>query len=393
MNSPAIRPLRAAAAILLASAAAAPAPAEDAKANPLRGPDIPSLVAKAAEMKAKDVPGLVAALADLAADRKDRGTDLDFAIEFAVRETDRGLRLLALDAARKIDRKGAAERLRKRLAEKDVVRVALAAEALGHLGSAEDVPPLLETMKGPSEIAACAAATSLARLASGKDTDEIALAGVMHAEDHVTYHAAWAVQDIVKKPKAAVAKFEKLASKKDYSIRATATVALLQDKLAEPHVWGDSLAEARKLLLAAPASVPVKGTVPDSAKAVEAALVWLREKMPSHELLLRAAVKQINVPGPTGETRPDAMTESIDVSLQDAAKEPRTIAYFLHRAAVVVFQKRIGEPSFGHRGWEPGIFDSYDVCVVAKLYDAGPGGLTRERFVRQILGNRPWGGI
>lgn len=373
-----------------------PSRAGDPVPNPLRGADVAAALAKAADLEAKEFPTLVKALADLASDRKDRGNDLEFAVEYAVRETDRSLRLLALDAARKIDRKGAAERLRKKLAEKDPLRIVLAAECLGHVGSADDVPALVEAAKSPSELIAVAAHSSLARVASGKDVDAIIEAGLGHANAHVTDHAAWAVQDILKKPKAAIAKFEKLAAKKDATgIRAAATVALLEDKLAAPHAWGDSLAKAREALLAAPpaATVPVKGAAADSVKNVEAALAWLREKMPAQDLLFRAAVKQVNVPGPSGETRPDTATDHLDVSLLDASQEPRKCAYLLLRAAVVLFQKRIGEPFLGHRGWEPGIFDSYDLCVVARLYDAGPGGLSRERFVGDRLDQRPWGGL
>jgi hypothetical protein len=383
-------------AFLAVPAASPAARAGDPAANPIRGSDLKTSLETAEALEKKDLPALVAALVGLAPARKESAAqDLDLAVEYAARETDRPLRFLALEAARTIDRKGAAERFRKKLGEKDVVRVALAVEALGHVGSADDVPALMELLKSPSEMVACAAATALARVASSKHVDEILDAGLVHPSAHVTDHCAWAVQDLVKKPKVVLEKCSRIAGKKSdpRAIRAEATAAMLEDDLSEPHKWGDTLAPARAALLAAPASVTIKGTSADGVKSVQAALDWIKANLPAQDLVVRASVKQINVPGTREVAGIDPVADAIDVPLTDAALEPRKIAYLLQRSAIVLFQKKIGEPWKGHRGWEPAIFDTYDLCVVAKLYDAGPAGLNRERFVQQILGNRPWGGM
>jgi hypothetical protein len=68
------------------------------------------------------------------------------------------------------------------------------------------------------------------------------------------------------------------------------------------------------------------------------------------------------------------------------------LAYHLGRSAGVLFQRRLGNPFIGHRGWELAIFDSYDLCAVAGLYDAGPGGLPRRMFVENIVKALPWDG-
>lgn len=380
--------------IALLAAVAADARAGDPVPNPLRGGDVQALLTKAAEMKSKDAAALAAALADLSADRKDRGGDLEFTVEYVTRETDRGMRFLALEAARRIDRKGAAERFRAKLAEKDSTRVTLAAEALGHVGSADDVPALLATMKGPSEMAASAAATALARVAGTKDVDAIVEAALGHSSDHVTDHGAWAVQDLLKKPKSAVERFQKVASKKSdpRSIRAAATVAMLEDDLAEPFRWSDSLAMAHKLLTAVPDSVPVKGSSSDGVKSTQAAIAWLEQNLPAQARLFRAAVRQVNVPGASADSRLNPDADAVEVPLSEAFLEPKKLAYLLVQRAGVIFQKRILEPWKGHRGWEAPLFDAYDVCVVGKMYDAGPGGLTREMFLADRLAARPWGG-
>jgi hypothetical protein len=210
----------------------------------------------------------------------------------------------------------------------------------------------------------------------------------------VSDHAAWAVQDLVKVQKTAMEKFQKIASKKSdpRSIRADATAALLADKAADPHKWSSPFEAARKALTTAPATVPVEGKGGNAAD-VQKTLDWLKEKMPAEHWLVCAAVSKLKVPGDRDETAPNFEDSSISVRIADSVMPPQKLAYAIHRQAVVLFRKKIGEPHKGHRGWEPAIFDSYDVCVVGRMYDAGPAGLSRERFVKQILESRPWGGL
>lgn len=363
--------------------------------HPLRGAALEAVVQKAAEMRGKDVRAFGAALTSLGDPAAERGVDLEFLVEWSLRETGRALRVLAVEAAQRVDAPGAAaaylERARK---EKDAVRAALAVEALGWVGTKEHVAPLLELMsKHGSEMVTTAAAEALARLGTSRDVDEIVDAGLTHKNSHVTDHTAWAVQDIVQKQKAAVAIYDKIASRKSdpRAIRAAATLALIQDKAADAHKWTSPFAEARKALAAAPADVVVQGNA-EYVPKIEAAMKWYKERLPAEYWLLCAAVKRIAVPGEKNETRPNAEMMELEVSLADAVIPANKIAYLVGRQSVVLWRKRIGEPYKGHRGWEPAVFDSYDICVHAKLYDAGPA-LSRERFVAQILSQRPWGGL
>jgi hypothetical protein len=389
-------------AALVASLAVAAVPPEPARAgdppvaNPLRGGDVRAQVDRAAEMKSKDPRALGAALTALGDPGPQRTpADLEFLAEYCTRESSRALRTLATESAVRIDAAAAAQAFLKRAKEeKDAVRVALALEGLGHAGTKNDVPATLEFLKHPSELVAAAAADVLARLGQQKDVDEIVDLGLVHPSSHVTDHTAWAVQDIVKSPKTAAGIYRKIAGKKGdaRAVRADATAALLEDKMAEAQKWTPVFETARKALLAAPATVPVKGQ-PDYVPKVQAALDWMKERMPAEHWLLCAAVKVVNAPGPKDETRPNFDDMAIDVRLLDSALPPNKVAYHLQRLSVVLWRKKLGEPWKGHRGWEPAIFDSYDLCVIGKLYDAGPGGLSRERFVSQILSGKPWGGL
>jgi hypothetical protein len=368
----------------------APAPA----ANPLRGTDVKALLDKAAEMKAKDVRALGQALTALGDPVPQRAAELEFLVEYGIRESSRPLRLLAFESAQRVDPAGAAAAFAKKAAEKDAVRAALALEALAVVGTKEQVPAVLDLMKSPSEMVAVAAADAMARIGTTKELDQIIDLGLTHPEAHVSDHAAWAAQDILKVQKTALERFQKIAGKKSdpRSIRADATAALLADKSADPHKWTSPFEAARKALLAAPASPPVNGKG-DNAASVQKMVDWLKEKLPAEHWLLCAAVTKLNVPGPKDETAPDFDDSSIGVKLSDSILPPNKLAYIVYRQAVVLFRKKIGEPFKSHRGWEPAIFDSYDLCVAGRMYDAGPGGLTRERFLSQILSTRPWGGL
>ena len=364
-------------------------------AHPLRGSDLKAVIDRAEELRTKDVRAFGKLLISLGDPAPQRGVDLDFLVEYSVREPSRALRMLAIEAADRIDAAGAATAfLKKATEEKNPYRVVLALEAVGLVGGKQHVTAVLPLMKSPSEMIACAAADTIARIGTNKDADAVIDAGLTHPESHVSDHAAWAVQDLLKSQKTALERFQKIASKKSdpRNIRAEATAALIADKAADPHKWVSPFEAARKALLAAPDDVVVKGQG-KNAEDVKAAIDWIKEKLPADHWLFCAAVKQVNVPGAAEETRPNVDDLTLDVRLADSVLPPNKIAYLIQRQAVVLWRKKIGEPSKGHRGWEPGIIDSYDLCVVARLYDAGPGGLSRERFVTQILGGRPWGGL
>lgn len=372
--------------------------------NPLRGGDVKALLDKAAAMKAKDVRDLGRALVALGepapkgTDPAVRAADLDFLVEYAIRETSRVLRVLAVESAQRIDAPGSAAAFAKKTeGEKDPARLAFALEALALTGTKDQIPTALALLKSPSELVACAAADVLARIGSAKETDQIMDLGLAHAESHVTDHTAWAVQDIVKMQKSALERYQKVAAKKSdpRAIRADATAAMLADKVADPWKWTPIFEPARKALLAAPATVVVKGDG-KNAEGVKSAVDWLKEKMPAEHWLMCASVSGFVVDGKSTDTKPNFDDGSIEVKLFDAAMgsgAPHKLAYLLQRQAVVLWRKKVGEPWKGHRGWEAGIFDSYDLCVIGRMYDAGPAGLSRERFVAQILSGRPWGGL
>jgi len=384
--------------LVLALVAAAPesrrAVAGDAPAaSPLAGADAKARIALAQELKKKDVAALAKALSELGAS-KAKDADRDFLAQYALQERDRAPRLVALEALSRLDKKGAAEWFKARADGKDMLSTVVSLEALGYLGAKEDAAAAIELIKSADEIVAVAAASAAARLATTKDVEAIAENGLSHASDHVTDHAAWAVQDLVKKPKLAVDVFEKIAGKKNdpRAIRAASTVAALQDKRADPHAWGDSLKLAADLVAKAPAAVEIKSQNADWKQNAVLALEWLKKNMPAAELMLRAAAKRIDIPGVKHpDDWVDLGDDAILVPAERAAWKPNALALHLFWAATVVWEHRVGEPCKGHRGWDVPIFDSYDLCVIARLYDAGQGGLPRSTFVKDQIEKHPWG--
>jgi hypothetical protein len=87
----------------------------------------------------------------------------------------------------------------------------------------------------------------------------------------------------------------------------------------------------------------------------------------------------------------DLQGNAVQVPLTWAVQPPHKIAYHLFGMSTVLWNARIDEPAKGHRGWETAIYDSYDLCAVARLYDAGPGGLSRPKFVADMIDKHPWG--
>lgn len=389
------------AALLLAGAPARSAAAEDkpgAQQNPLAATkDILKRLEAAAALEKKD-PALhlksILALASSA----DPANDAEFLVEYAIRETDRSFRLAALWAARKADPKGVAEFVRKRAVatEKDTTKLSLAVDALGLLGGGEpDVKRLLELGAHPSELVATAAMRGLARIGQASDADEIMDVSLTHPSIGVSDQGAWAVQDLLKKTKVAIERYEKLGKSKSdpRAARAASTAAILKDGGIEPQKWsGTMLDEAVALLQKAPDTIEVVAISPENKAKGQAALDWMRDNMPGAWLLMRASVKRINVPGKDAESWVDTEKDELCMPLSFAQHGPHKVAFNLYRMSVILWQKRLGEPHRLARGWQPAIFDIYDLCVAAKLDSCGPSGVQREAYVRTALEKAPWSG-
>jgi hypothetical protein len=382
---------RALAVVVLAALLASRAAAADAP-SPLAGADAKARLAIAQEMEKKDPAGLAKALLALGGS-KAKDADRDFLEQYAMGQRNRLLRMCALDALAHLDRKAAAEWFRTRADGKEELPTVMAIESLGYLGTKDDVATAIELIKSPNELIAVAATNTAARLAASKDLDAIAENGLSHTSDHVTDHAAWTVQDILKKPKLAVAYFEKFGFKKTdpKAVRASSTVAMLQDKLAEPHDWGDSLAPVADLVQKAPPALDIKTATEDYKRNAQKALDWLKQNMPAAELLVRASAKRIDIPGKVPGDFVDVNEDVICIPLDRGDWNPQRLAFHIFWMGTILWQKRTGEPFKAHRGWEPALFDVYDLCVIARLYDAGPGGYSRSNFMKDQIAKHPWG--
>jgi hypothetical protein len=384
------RPGRVLAALLLASLAASSARAADPPPA-FPGADVKARIAAAQEAKKKDLAAFAKALSSMGAS-KAKDADRDFLVQYAMQERDRAFRLVALEAVSRLDRKGAADWFKAHADGKEQLPTIVAVESLGYLGTKDDAATAVELMKSPDELIAVAGANAASRLGGSKDCEAIAENGLNHASDHVSDHAAWAVQDLLKKPKLAISFYEKFTKKSDpHSVRASSTIAILQDNLAEPHDWGDTLKLAKEAVFAAPASIEIKSVGDDYKKNALAALDWLKKNVPGGEFLVRASAKRIDIPGKQPDGFVDVTEDVIQVPLTWAVQPPNKLAFHLLEMGTVLWQKKVGEPFKSHRGWEPALFDVYDLCVIARLYDAGPGGLSRSNFMKDQVAKHPWG--
>lgn len=374
--------MRRATACVLLLASALCASAQEDKPPGLDGADVPARIKAAETFLAKDADGCARAVIALGDAEKPGPTDLEFLLEYSIRENNRVLRMLAMDSARRIDPKASAAFYRKHADASDLLKTVYAVQGLSYTGDKTDVKQLLELGGNSNELIAAAAMRALPRLATTKDVDAIFDLGLGHESTRIADYSAWAVQDLLKKPKVVLKRYDKVASsKKDpRAIRAEAVQAMLLDGAVAAHEWGDTLATTRELFRAVPAEIEVKGSSKEHVEGVKAGLDWLKQNLPGMHLMLRASAKRIDVPGRDPKLEIELSEEIILVPLRNAASSPTQCAYHLAKIAGVLFQKRIGDPCVNHRGWELSVFDLYDVCVVGGLYDCGPAGLSRPRY-------------
>jgi hypothetical protein len=373
--------------------------AADDPAAAIAGPDVQGRLTKATDLEKKDVKALFTALVALGESPANPAVDAEFLVEYAVRESDRALRLTALWAARKADAKKALEIARKACdaKQRDVTRISLAADAVGLLGTKDDTDVLLPLLSHASELVATAACRALARVGTTKEVEAILDATLKHPEQGVSDQGAWTVQDLLKKPKVAIEKYDKIAASKTdpRALRADATSALLKDAALDPWKYGDSLEASVKALRAAPDTIPVTAIGSEEQAKVQEALDWMQKEMPAAWLLFRATVKKVAAPGPKSDEWMDHGKDELYIPLRflAQAKRPQHTAYNLFRNAVVLFEKKTGEPWRHARGWQPAIFDLYDLCVIGQLESCGPSGISREIFVKNGLSKTPWSGM
>jgi hypothetical protein len=372
--------------------ARSPARAADAD-SPLAGVDPTQRIAAAAKLKKTDAGALARALDALSASEAN-DADRDFLALYALQERDRALRFVAFRSLSFLDRKAAAAWFKAKATnkdEKDLVTRVVSIEAVGLLGSSEDAPAVLELIKSEDEFVSIQAINAAVHLCTEKDVDALIESGLAdntaHAQ-HIADHTAWAVQDLLGRPELAIALFEKVSGKKGdpNSGKAATTVAMLREGLDKRFLWRPSvvtLALARNLVLSAPNSIEVTADDDDHKNACLAALAWLKDHMPGAELLVRAAANRIVV-GDVGLRASNPKQETIQISVENAGEPAHKMAFRLFTAATLLWQKRVGEPFTSHRGEEPMQFDAYDLCVIARLYNCAPGGISRQRFIQSM---------
>jgi hypothetical protein len=377
------------------SAAAKDAPRT---AEAIAGASAQERLDKATALEKENVDELVKAFAALG-DRKvkrgdDVSPDLELLSEYVVSQRSRALRTMALDAGARLDQEAFAAQIRAKADGEDRLRSALAAEALGMVGGKEDVPRLLELARSPSISIAVRACRAVARIGSKRDAEALMEIALDHEDPEVGDHAAWAAQDILKTQKAMLGKMKKLVGKDagaPRALRYSSLEAMLADHL-EPFKWKASLEPARELLLEAATEITINCRDPKRRKRVEDTLAWIKENLPGSHLLVRAAIIGIDVPATPPDAHIDITKHTVGIPLSYTVQTPKQLAYHVVRAATVIYEKRIGHPFRAHRGWENAVFDSYDVCALAGLYNAGKGGINRDQFLVEILSKRPWGG-
>lgn len=382
-------------ALLLATA---PAAAGDDEATPvIEGVDTQARIANAADMEFEDALGLAKALIAIG-DQKLKGdplaTELEFLVEYAVREECRLLRTLAIDSAVRLDKKlvFAGDLFAKHADGEHVLRTVNALEGVARTGTKAHTPMLLELTKSPSELIAIRACDAIANINDKKALDGLIEVALSHPSAHVADHATWAAQDIGKKQKAIIGRLRKGVNKDDErEIRMESIVAMLADESVEPHAYPKDLAKLRKRVLAAPAEVEIKAAGSTQRKGVQEALDWMKKELPGGYLTVQVGAARVDCPGSEQDGHIDLDDYIVQVPRAYSLQKPTTLSYHILRIATVLLQKRMEGPYKSHRGWEYGILETFELCRVGRMHDVSKGS-SRDRFLNKILDKRPWGG-
>lgn len=394
-----LRRLAAASALLLALEAPAASlpgdPPEKLKSYVVDGAFSVETRLKAAVDLAREGPVLLGdALVELGEKAKDPA-NIDFLVKYVCSEEVRAFRLLGTWAAWQSSPDGVVAAFLKMAEAEDDKQAARAVEAAGlaaPLGKDRAVyARFLEIARGPRVFPGIEAARAANRLMDRRLTRDIVAAAVEAVDNHVRKHLVWAVMDL-EGEKGAQKTFEGMKGRPgDAGKGAKECAEIVLDKASEEFAWRPQvLREAadwwRK---GRPAGGALEVTIGDRSTKDKVAgwAAELRATAPAWGCFADSVLHKVNL-------RTTKEPEIFDVKKKtlfiDAAEIARVESdwqgsYVLSRDACIALCGILGEPSTGHRGWEPAYVEIHAFYKTTKR-NAGK----LEEFVDKAGAGKPW---
>jgi len=371
---------------------------------------------KAARLLEKSDPELLGATLLAMGEGKKNPANLSFLAALAVEQETRLLRLLAIHAAWQSDPKGAVARFLEKLPDDDRA-AARAVEAAGLIAAVQKdraaIVRILDVARGKEvegpgggkddgkkgDVARVArplpgieAARAVNRMMEKHSVRELLRCAVETPDNHVRKHLVWAVLDIAGDERDAKNMFEPQTGRPGVQGKnARECLEILEDKEAKPFAWNPL---ALKEVPALWKTGRPKGLQPEVLwkdpvikQGFETGFRELAKTSPAWGHYAASVLGKITLRTAQSPEIYDQKGKVllIDAAEINAAESDWQKSYILARDAGIVLSAILGEPSSGHRGWEPAYADLYGYMKASRQQVGTP-----MEYVDSMMAKRPW---
>jgi hypothetical protein len=350
---------------------------------------------KAARLLEKADPELLGATLLELSEGKKNPANLPFLATYATELDTRLLRTMAIHAAWQSDPTKACARFLEKLPEDDRM-AARAVEAAGLIAAVQKdkaaIPRILEVARTPRVLPGIEAARAVNRMMDKFSVKDLVRAGLETPNNHVRKHIVWATLDLMGDTRDAKGLFEKYEGAKEPAGKnAKECVQILEDGESKPFAWNP----------AALKSVPAFWRT-GRPKNLQPEIIWkdeeirtrftvgfaeLKKNSPAWGHYASSVLAKITIRAPAGPEIFDPKEKILLITSAEMtnAESDWQRSYVLARDAGIVFCALLGEPSAGHRGWEPAYTELWGYMKASRQQVGSP-----TEYIDSMMDKRPW---
>lgn len=321
--------------------------------------------------------------------------NLNFLAKYATQEEVRHLRVLAVWAAWQTSPEGVAAAFVERTTQEDEKVAARAVDAIGlvaPLGKDRSCyARLFEIVREGTPVVAIEAVRAINRTMDRRHLRDVLDAICTVSDNHVRKHLVWMVLD-TEGERGAGKMLDSLKGRPgEAGKNGVEATEILKDKQSEAFAWNPQalkdVPDWWKKGRVAGGAVAVNIGDPETREKVQGWIEELKTTAPAWESLVTSTLHRIAL---RVQKEPEIFDAKKKVLLLDAGEiarceTPWQGAYVLSRDACIALSALLGEPSTGHRGWEPAYVDIHSFYRTTKR-SAGKLG----DFVDAAIAKKPW---
>jgi hypothetical protein len=253
-------------------------------------------------------------------------------------------------------------------------------------GKKVDVPRRVRVLPGIE------AARAVNRFMDPRTVRDLLLAAVTTPNNHVRKHLVWAVLDLAGSVRSADKLFEPLRARPGAAGRNAAECGeILADGESKPFDWNPLALKEVPVLWKTGRPAGLETQVgwkdPEIQKKIAGWFAALRKDTPAWGHYASSVLPTITLRTAQSPEIFDRKARALLIDASEIAKceSDWQGSYVLARDAGIAFCAVLGEPSSGHRGWEPAYVDVY---AFMKASRQSVGSL--EEYVDQAISGKPW---